>query len=251
MFQVFAEGYHFGKYYITLVVSCTLILGVGTRMMYVYNYIVRGVLSVYDDECDGKISQEDLDRIQKTGQDPGKLKQLGENLQWFVPKGTQGILQIIRFALFTASVVVAEAVFYAWQVQGDACYFDDRALTGSVLPYERRRAPIAYTRTETGPIEAPNGRFEEIHVTETPWVVIIMAIIAVLLILMLGLVTIPAYVVLNTSSHHQQNQALLHARLHGAHKLHAASHTSHDKNKHEVKGSREKKSSPTGVQVDH
>lgn len=295
MFQVFAEGYHFGKYYITLIVSCTMIVAVGTKMMYVYNYIVRGVLKVYDEESDGKISQEDLDRIQKSSQDTDALKKIEPVFWTFRGKGgTHLILQVIRFALFTASVVVAEAIFYAWQVKTDACYFDDRAFGGSVMPHERRllaaaektayrcdeykcakyvddiscHDPLTYTYNAASAAAPSIGRraaekclqvgecllrstecskFVEIHQDETPWVVVIMACVAVLLIVLLGLVTIPAYVVLNTSSHHQQNQAILHARLHTAFKMHAASHTTHNADK-EVK--RARSPNPT-VQVEH
>ena len=39
-----AQAFHFGRFYITLIVSFVLVVGIGVKMMYVYNHITRGVM---------------------------------------------------------------------------------------------------------------------------------------------------------------------------------------------------------------
>jgi mlo protein len=171
--HLFLEGSGAGKYYVFTIVSVILVMSAGTKMLYISHRIALGIMLIYDEEADGKIEQSDLDRIQKEGQSSEKLGTLEPGFWFGSPKF---LMQCIRFALFSSAVTVAEAVFYRWQVGTNACYFKDRS-----------------SSNQDDPLASSYG---------FPTAVVCMAILAIMVVALLGLIMVPLYSVVNTAGHH-------------------------------------------------
>jgi carbonic anhydrase len=106
--------------------AVAMLLAVGTKLMQVFRQITYGVADAYDDERDGMVEKEDLERLQGEKVDPNQLNHLQPQ---FWRGNPRILLQILRYVMFQFSVVMAELTFYMWQLGGlHACYFQSRPI---------------------------------------------------------------------------------------------------------------------------
>lgn len=197
IFQNVGDGYHFGKFYILNIISVLLTMLSGTKLVANGHHISRGVLEAYgtresgDPDMhataqdvldwlrrrDNEVTQATLDRLQNAG-DGTSASRIANLEPSFFMNRPKVFLQIVRFSLFVSAVVLAEMLFYRWQVGSEACFFDDR--------------PWALQT--------------------------VMQIVSFGALLLNGAVTVPMYAIVSATAHHTPHyHAHGHAHAHGHH----------------------------------
>ena len=126
MCQVLAEGYGFGQYNLFALLSLMQTIGVGMYCSAVISNLTQQIYTSYGGTNYGGIcKQEILDKMQsRATKHHGILKNVEPSMLCL--KNFSTLKLNIRFVMFQNSTSLAQALFFAWQIGSNACYFDIR-----------------------------------------------------------------------------------------------------------------------------